>query len=131
MPPLLVPADCGTIHLRNRARGIMRASHAVSQGSNWTRLSNPTPHTPKGPSSQPAPPCGGTLAAGTRVLAPLVARAATAVVCAHPARLRQSTSCPCTPNSACEALTRGDLRRARHREPDEALFGYGVTHADE
>ena len=29
MPPLLVPADCGTIPLRT--------SHAVSQGSNWTR----------------------------------------------------------------------------------------------
>jgi hypothetical protein len=33
MPPLLVPADCGTIPLRT--------SHAVSQGRNWTRSEQP------------------------------------------------------------------------------------------
>jgi hypothetical protein len=26
-------------------------------------------------------------------------------------------------SSACEVLTRGDLRRARHMQPDESLFG--------
>jgi len=114
MPPLLVPADCGTIPLRT--------SHAVSQGRNWTRSEQPDAAHTEGTLIEASHPCRaadrgpsrrrrGTLAAGKRVLGPPVARAATAVLGANIPRAKPGDVVSMHWSSACEVLTRGELTR--------------------
>jgi len=124
MPPLLVPADCGTIHLRTSCTTIMQAYHAVSQGSNWMRYGQPDAANTEGtliPAALPAAPPAeaaarrrrGTLAAGTRVLGPPPSAGGHSR-CGreHPARQAiRGLACPCTLSAAAEVSTRGELTR--------------------
>ena len=120
----------------------MRTYHAVSQGRNWTRSEQPDAANTEGTlieASHPAAPPAeaaarrrrGTLAAGKRVLGPPVARAATAVlgvniprakpgdVVSMHAELGMRGAYP----RRTDAAPSGDLRYARHIQPDESLFG--------
>ncbi len=104
-------------------------------------MSNPTLQTPKGPSSKPptqqrrrqrpkqtAPL---QLAAGKRALGPPVARAATAVLGANIPRAKPGDVVPMHAEldvrgahpRRTDAAPSGDLRCARHMQPDESLFG--------
>src|SRR5258708_3236113 len=121
----------------------MRTYHAVSQGRTGTRSEPPDAAHTEGtllPAAHPAAPPAeatarrrrGTLTAGKRVFGPPVARAARAVLGAHiPRACARGRACPCTRAATCEVLTRGDLRRARYRQPVESLFGEGEKHAED
>jgi hypothetical protein len=122
----------------HRARRIMRVEHAVSQGSNWTRSERARRCTHRRDPHKSAPPSGAGGRGGSQTV-PRNARGRQ--TCArstgrpqplwtgreHPARLRQGTRvsrpAPADVRDAhprrTDAAPSGDLRCARHRQPDD------------
>ena len=103
MSPLLVPADCGTIH---RTR---RMVHDISCRIPGEKLDAANIEGTLIPATHPAAPL--QLAAGKLVLGPPAARAATAVLGANIPRAKPGDVVSTHWSSACEVLTRGCLTR--------------------
>ena len=125
----------------HRARRIMRTYHAVSQGGNWTRYEQPDAANTEGTlieASHPAAPpaeaqADGAAAARGRQTCALSARRAVGHSrserehSARKARGRRVHALEFGVRGAhsrrTDAAPSGDLRRARHMQPDESLFG--------